>query len=147
MLNLNAALPQDGTARPCAAPLSLLHPHVCIEPNSAAAEAYAEQQKARAKAKAKRRAQREKFKKEGEIDELNGTDMDQIKAESGGPVAMEDVRPELPNGPPSMVISDSITTVFEGHGGEVFTGSWWNGGSKGPSSSADSFLATGWVSI
>ena len=87
------------------------------------------------------------MKKEEENEDVNGApDMDQVKAEPAGAVAMEDVRQDYPEIRAPMVIPESATTVLQGHDGEVFVGSWWNGGGRGPSSSSDSFLATGLVS-
>lgn len=43
---------------------------------------------------------------------------------------------------PSMVISNEVTTVLEGHGGEVFVGAWWNG-PKSLAGQQGGYLATG----
>ncbi len=63
---------------------------------------------------------------------------------------MEDVRHDSVEKEPkkeeveevSMVVRAEATTVFEGHGGEVFVGSWWNG-SAGNGANEGGYLATG----
>jgi hypothetical protein len=42
----------------------------------------------------------------------------------------------------SMIVRAEATTVFEGHGGEVFVGSWWNG-VPGNGANEGGYLATG----
>ncbi|KAI9034321.1 WD40-repeat-containing domain protein [Hyaloraphidium curvatum] len=105
-------LMEDGSARPCSAPLSLLHPHTCVEPSQTNADAGEAAAKAKAKAKAKKKEkekarEKEKVKKEdAEMDEptVNGVgstkadDSDKVKAEASGVVAMEDVRHDSGDG-------------------------------------------------